>query len=259
MTQRTHPPTSPLGPHQKNVTTALTQLARDNVVARIWDKDHTVWKDDPTEITDRLGWLTISRDMTEHVSDLQSFAEEVRGEGVRDVVLLGMGGSSLGPEVLRQCIGSAPGFPALTVLDSTVPERVGTVTRSIDPARALFIVSSKSGGTIEPNSFYKHFRHIVESAVGAERAGRHFVAITDTGTSLAERGAAEGFRRYSRTRRTSVGGTRSARSSGSCPPRSAAWTAGSCWTASPRWPPAARQARACGTTPAAGSAPRWVR
>ena len=195
MTQRTHPPTSPLGPHQKNVTTALTQLARDNVVARIWDKDHTVWKDDPTEITDRLGWLTISRDMTEHVSDLQSFAEEVRGEGVRDVVLLGMGGSSLGPEVLRQCIGSAPGFPALTVLDSTVPERVGTVTRSIDPARALFIVSSKSGGTIEPNSFYKHFRHIVESAVGAERAGRHFVAITDTGTSLAERGAAEGFRR----------------------------------------------------------------
>ena len=195
MTQRTHPPTSPLGPHQKNVTTALTQLARDNVVARIWDKDHTVWNDDPTEITDRLGWLTISRDMTEHVSDLQSFAEEVRGEGVRDVVLLGMGGSSLGPEVLRQCIGSAPGFPALTVLDSTVPERVGTVTRSIDPARALFIVSSKSGGTIEPNSFYKHFRHIVESAVGAERAGRHFVAITDTGTSLSERGAAEGFRR----------------------------------------------------------------
>ena len=195
MTQRTHPPTSPLGPHQKNVTTALTQLAHDNVVARIWDKDHTVWNDDPTEITDRLGWLTISRDMTEHVSDLQSFAEEVRGEGVRDVVLLGMGGSSLGPEVLRQCIGSAPGFPALTVLDSTVPERVGTVTRSIDPARALFIVSSKSGGTIEPNSFYKHFRHIVESAVGAERAGRHFVAITDTGTSLAERGAAEGFRR----------------------------------------------------------------
>ena len=195
MTQRTHPPTSPLGPHQKNVTAALTQLARDNVVARIWDKDHTVWKGDPTEITDRLGWLTISRDMTEHVSDLQSFAEEVRGEGVRDVVLLGMGGSSLGPEVLRQCIGSAPGFPALTVLDSTVPERVGTVTRSIDPARALFIVSSKSGGTIEPNSFYKHFRHIVESAVGAARAGRHFLAITDTGTSLAERGAAEGFRR----------------------------------------------------------------
>ncbi len=195
MTQRTHPPTSPLGPHQKSVTAALTQLARDNVVARIWDKDHTVWKDDPTEITDRLGWLTVSRDMTEHVSDLQSFAEEVRAEGVRDVVLLGMGGSSLGPEVLRQCIGSAPGFPALTVLDSTVPARVGTVTRSIDPARALFIVSSKSGGTIEPNSFYKHFRNIVETAVGAERAGRHFVAITDAGTSLAALGAVEGFRR----------------------------------------------------------------
>ncbi len=195
MTQRTHPPTSPLGPHQKNVTAALTQLARANVVARIWDKDFTVWKDDPTEITDRLGWLTISRDMTEHVSDLQSFAAEVRDEGIRDVVLLGMGGSSLGPEVLRQCIGSTPGFPALTILDSTVPARVGTVTRSIDPAHTLFIVSSKSGGTIEPNSFYKHFRHIVEGAVGAERAGRHFVAITDAGTSLASLAAVEGFRR----------------------------------------------------------------
>ena len=195
MTQRTQQPTSPLGPHQRVVTNALTRLARSNVMARIWDKDHTVWKDDPTEITDRLGWLTISRDMTEHVSGLRSFAEEIRGEGIRDVVLLGMGGSSLGPEVLRQCIGSAEGFPALTVLDSTVPARVGTVTRSIDPARALFIVSSKSGGTIEPNSFYKHFRGLVETAVGRERAGRHFVAITDAGTSLTALGAADGFRR----------------------------------------------------------------
>lgn len=195
MTQRTQQPTSPLGPHQRVVTNALTRLARSNVMARIWDKDHTVWKDDPAEITDRLGWLTISRDMTEHVSDLRSFAEEVRGEGIRDVVLLGMGGSSLGPEVLRQCIGSAEGFPALTVLDSTVPARVGTVTRSIDPARTVFIVSSKSGGTIEPNSFYKHFRGLVETTVGTERAGRHFVAITDAGTPLAALGAADGFRR----------------------------------------------------------------
>ena len=195
MTQRTQQPNSPLGPHQRAVTAALTQLARDNVVARIWDKDHTVWKDDPTEITDRLGWLTISRDMTEHVSDLRSFAEEARNEGIRHVVLLGMGGSSLGPEVLRQCIGSAEGFPALTVLDSTVPARVGTVTRAIDPARTLFIVSSKSGGTIEPNSFYKHFRQSVERAVGVERAGRHFIGITDPGTSLAALGAADGFRR----------------------------------------------------------------
>ena len=195
MTQRTQQPTSPLGPHQRAVTNALTRLARSNVMARIWDKDYTVWNDDPTEITDRLGWLTISRDMTEHVSDLRSFAEEVRNEGIRDVVLLGMGGSSLGPEVLRQCIGSAQGFPALTVLDSTVPARIGTVTRSIDPARSLFIVSSKSGGTIEPNSFYKHFRTIVESAVGVERAGTHFVAITDPGTSLEALGASQGFRR----------------------------------------------------------------
>lgn len=195
MTQRTQQPTSPLGPHQRAVTNALTRLARSNVIARIWDRDHTVWRDDPTEISDRLGWLTISRDMTEHVSDLRSLAEEVRTEGIRDVVLLGMGGSSLGPEVLRQCIGSAEGFPALTVLDSTVPARVETVTRSTDPARTLFIVSSKSGGTIEPNSFYKHFRGLVEGAVGVQRAGRHFIAITDAGTSLAALSTAGGFRR----------------------------------------------------------------
>ena len=195
MTQRTQQPTPPLGPHQRAVTNALTRLARSNVMARIWDKDHTVWNDDPTEIADRLGWLTISRDMTEHVSDLRSFAEEVRNEGIRDVVLLGMGGSSLGPEVLRQCIGSAPGFPVLTVLDSTVPARIDTVTRSIDPTRSLVIVSSKSGGTIEPNSFYKHFRTVVESAIGVERAGKHFVAITDPGTSLEALGSSQGFRR----------------------------------------------------------------
>ena len=80
MTQRTQQPTSPLGPHQRAVTNALTRLARSNVMARIWDKDHTVWNDDPTEIADRLGWLTISRDMTEHVSDLRAFAEEVRND-----------------------------------------------------------------------------------------------------------------------------------------------------------------------------------
>ena len=195
MTQRTQSPGSPLGPHQKSVTAALTRLARGNVMARIWDRDHTVWKDSPDEITNRLGWLTISRDMTEHVSGLCAFAEEVRSDGIRDVVLLGMGGSSLGPEVLRQCIGSAPGFPSLTVLDSTVPARVATVTRSVDPSRTLFIVSSKSGGTVEPNSFYKHFRGLVERAVGAEGAGGRFVAITDADTSLAALGAADGFRR----------------------------------------------------------------
>ena len=195
MTQQRRAPSSSLGAYAGNVTEALNRLAQGNVIARIWDRDHTVWSDDPTEITDRLGWLTVSRDMTEHVGDLRAFAEEVRAAGFKDIVLLGMGGSSLGPEVIRQGIGSTPGFPRLTVLDSTAPARVATVTGSIDPARTIFIVSSKSGGTIEPLSFYKHFRNLVENAVGSERAGGHFVAITDAGTSLGALAAADGFRR----------------------------------------------------------------
>ena len=194
-TRRTQRPGSLFGALDANVTGALAQLARDNVMARIWDRDHTVWRDDPAEIADRLGWLTVSRDMTERLGDLRKFANDVRRDGVTNVVLLGMGGSSLGPEALRQCIGSAPGYPALTVLDSTAPDRVASVTRAVDPARTLFVVSSKSGGTIEPNSFYKHFRAIVENAVGADQAGRRFAAITDAGTSLAALGEAHGFRR----------------------------------------------------------------
>ncbi len=195
MTQRTQPPGAALGPHAEPVNEALNSLAAGNVMARIWDRDHTVWKDDPTEIADRLGWLTVSRDMMENAGDLRAFADEVREAGFKQVVLLGMGGSSLGPEVIRQCIGNTPGFPRLTVLDSTVPARVRTVENSIDPNRTLFIVSSKSGGTIEPNSFYKHFRAVVEDAVGPENAGRHFIAITDPGTSLAALASRDGFRR----------------------------------------------------------------
>ena len=193
--RRTRQSGSLFGALDASAADALAQLARGNVMARIWDRDHTVWRDDPTEIADRLGWLTVSRDMTERLGDLRKFANDARRDGVTDVVLLGMGGSSLGPEALRQCIGSAPGYPALTVLDSTVPDRVASVTRAVDPARTLFVVSSKSGDTIEPNSFYKHFRAIVEDAVGADQAGRRFAAITDAGTSLAALGEAHGFRR----------------------------------------------------------------
>ena len=195
MTQQTQPPGAALGSFAAPVNDALKRLAAANVMARIWDRDHTVWKDDPAEIADRLGWLTVPRDMMGNAGDLRAFAEQIRSDGFRDVVLLGMGGSSLGPEVIRQCIGAAPGFPRLTVLDSTVPARVATVSGAIDPARTLFVVSSKSGGTIEPNSLYKHFRPMVEQAAGAENAVACFVAVTDPGTSLAALAARDGFRR----------------------------------------------------------------
>ena len=174
---------------------ALVDLERLDLVARIWARDHTAWKPDPTEIADRLGWLDVTHAMRANVPDLQAFAEEARSDGIRHVVLLGMGGSSLGPEVVRQTFGSAPGFPELIVLDSTVPEAVLAVTLEIDPAATLFSLSSKSGTTTEPLALYAHFRALVESAVGTEDAGRRFFAITDAGTPLETMARERGFRR----------------------------------------------------------------
>ena len=177
------------------IETALADLQRRDIVGRIWTRDHTVWKPDPTEIADRLGWLNVTDSMREQGPSLQAFAQEVRNDGIRHVLLLGMGGSSLGPEVVRQTFGSAPGFPALLVLDSTVPDAVQAVTVEIDPAATLFVVSSKSDTTTEPLAFYSHFRGLVEKAVGKEKAGRHFAAITDPGTPLEDLAHEQGFRR----------------------------------------------------------------
>ncbi len=184
-----------LGAYQEVLDACLADLERYDVAERIWRGDHTVWKPDPTEITNRLGWLTISDEMRESVSDLEMFARQIKDEGYRHLVLLGMGGSSLGPEMLRQTFGSASGYPELIVLDSTIPGRIQTVTDAINPSRTLFLVSSKSGSTIEPNMFYWYFRNLVEEAVGAGSAGRNFIAVTDEGFPLETLGHAEGFRR----------------------------------------------------------------
>ena len=178
-----------------DVNSALADLEQRQVISRIWSGDHTVWKPDPTEIADRLEWLTVTDFMREQASMLEDFAKEVKNEGFKHFVLLGMGGSSLGPEVLRQTFGSAPGYPELIVLDSTVPAWVQAVADAIDPAQTLFLVSSKSGSTTEPNMFYAYFRNLVEQVVVKENAGRHFIAVTDPGSSLARLGADQGFRR----------------------------------------------------------------
>ena len=189
-----HPMVS-LGAYLPDVESVLADLERRQVMSRIWTGDHTVWKPDPTELTDRLGWLRVTDLMCEQVSVLKAFADEVRDAGFRHVVVLGMGGSSLGPEVLRQTFGSAPGYPELIVLDSTVPAWVRSVADAIDPAHTLFLVSSKSGSTTEPNMFYAYFRNLVEKAVGKARAGQHFIAVTDPGTTLEKMAREQGFRR----------------------------------------------------------------
>jgi glucose-6-phosphate isomerase/transaldolase/glucose-6-phosphate isomerase len=174
---------------QSLVVAGSAQLDASHAVARLWAFDHRLWKEDTTDITNRLGWLTIIEYMKDRTEELRTFAASAKKRGIRDVVLLGMGGSSLGPEVLRTTFGPSNGFPRLWVLDSTVPGWVQQVTQAIDPARSLFILASKSGGTIEVMSLFAHFWEYVHQTPG-HQGGAQFVAITDPGTGL-EKLAAE--------------------------------------------------------------------
>ena len=193
MTDRYH-----LGDYYQLAAHAADSLDSDRVSARIRAHDHTLWREDPTEISDRLAWLTLPTDMRSKLPGLQEFADTIRAAGFRHVALLGMGGSSLGPEVIRQVIGCAAAgesHPKMLTLDSTVPDWVAATTGQIDPARTLFAVSSKSGTTTEPLTFYAHFRGLVEAAMGVEAAGGNFIAVTDPETPLAKRAGSENFRR----------------------------------------------------------------
>ncbi|WP_447978813.1 glucose-6-phosphate isomerase [Candidatus Nitrospira bockiana] len=182
-----------LGRYGPEVQRSLQRLADDRLVPRVWARDHRIWRPDPKEIDDRLGWLTVPRDMQGRRAELRAFADSLRADRVRHVVLLGMGGSSLGPEVLRLTFGSARGYPRLLVLDSTVPGAVRAVTEAIDPAKTLFIVASKSGGTIEVMSLFAHFWALVSRTQGRS-AGRQFIAITDPDTSLGALASRHDFR-----------------------------------------------------------------
>ena len=192
MTDRYH-----LGDYSQLVFDAAGQLDADSVPKRLCAHDVTLWSDDPTEIADRLAWLTLPTDVLPRISELRRFAESVQSAGYRNIVLLGMGGSSLGPEVIRQVLGpslNGAGFPRMLTLDSTVPGWVASTTSAIDPAHTLFILSSKSGTTTEPLAFYAYFRELVNSRLGSEGAGDNFVAVTDPGTPLAEMARTERFR-----------------------------------------------------------------
>jgi len=146
------------------------------------------------EVADRLGWLNISEQMREHVDELHAFVAECLSDGLTDVVLLGMGGSSLGPEVIGRTFGDIEGAMRLHVLDSTDPEAVLHVQRSIGLTTTLFVISSKSGGTIETLSHFKHFHAQVSDAIGEAQAGSRFVTITDPGSPLLDLAAEHGFR-----------------------------------------------------------------
>lgn len=170
--------------YQNPVDNALKEIARDGIVARIWNGDHTVWRPAPDEIANRLGWLRVAEELQAQIGDIQAFVDEVRAAGYTQAVLLGMGGSSLAPEVFRKTFGVASGYLDLAVLDSTDPGAVLNIDRRFDPAKTLYIVSTKSGGTIETLSFFKYFYNRTVEKVGVENAGAHFIAITDPGSTL---------------------------------------------------------------------------
>jgi transaldolase/glucose-6-phosphate isomerase len=195
-----------LGAYQAAVDAALTEMAENRLVHRIWVHDHTVWKPDPTEITNRLGWLHTAEVMLENVPRLEGLVEAVLADGYTHALLLGMGGSSLAPEVFRKTFGADGGAiesrPYLAVLDSTDPGAVLAHAERLDPARTLFIVATKSGTTVETLSFFKFFYNRVADALrqgsgqalGEDRAGEHFVAITDPNSKLVDLAERHSFR-----------------------------------------------------------------
>jgi len=189
------PESTEAGSLRDRIDEGLAALRKDRVMDRIWAKDHTVWKPGPREIANRLGWLSSPVDMMERVDEIEDFARAVRSEGLTQVLLLGMGGSSLAPEVFAKTFGSAPGHPELAVLDSTDPGAVVRLAGRLDPARTLFLVSSKSGTTVEIHSFFKFFYQWAVERLGRDRAGRHFAAITDAGSALETLAREHGFSR----------------------------------------------------------------
>jgi len=208
-----------LGSHQDSVDAALVEMKAQQIMGRLWAHDHTLWKPEPAEITNRLGWLHIAEAMLEDLPRLEGLVEAVSADGYTYALLLGMGGSSLAPEVFRKTFGVKDGRLDLAVLDSTDPGAVLAYAERLDLSRTLFIVATKSGGTVETLSFFKFFYNrvlealrqglssrlpreysrsgvlaVAGQAVGKEQAGAHFIAITDPGSRLIDIAQAHDFR-----------------------------------------------------------------
>jgi glucose-6-phosphate isomerase len=175
-----------VGLYQSTVEKALEQVRQERIISRIWAHDHTVWKPEPTEIANRLGWLHSSKNMHENVGRITAFAEGVRESGYTEALLLGMGGSSLAPDVLRKTFGVKDGYLDLAVLDSTDPGAILAHAERLDPVRTVFIVSTKSGTTVETLSLFKYFYNRARDSMGEEGAGGHFIAVTDPDTPLVD-------------------------------------------------------------------------
>jgi transaldolase/glucose-6-phosphate isomerase len=189
--------TASLGKYADAVSAAIKEAEKGDVMRRVWRKDAALWKDDEASqkiIKNALGWLTVPDTLIGAEDDLIAFADRIRGErGFTHVMLCGMGGSSLCPEVLRRTFGKQEGYPELLVLDSTDPDTVAEFKEKVDVARTLFIISSKSGTTTEPLMFYRYWYDQVGRV--KENPGQNFVAVTDPGTKMEADATRDRFKR----------------------------------------------------------------
>jgi transaldolase/glucose-6-phosphate isomerase len=195
------PPGTPkVGSQTYKLPEALATSVKSNIdqwraggkVRRLWQRDASLWTG--TDEANWLGWLNITEEQIANRQNLRPVVEAVKKEGFTDLLLLGMGGSSLCPEVLRMTFGKIAGFPELHVLDSTDPAQVKAFESKVNLANTLFVVSSKSGSTLEPNIFKQYFFERVKQVVGADKAGSRFIAITDPGSKLQQAAEADRFR-----------------------------------------------------------------
>jgi glucose-6-phosphate isomerase len=169
---------------ERALKAAIQRISEEKVVERIWNKDFTIWKEEDKEISNRLGWLTSAEQMLKALPEVEKLVHQARAEGFSHALLLGMGGSSLAPEVFAKVFGTAKGHLKLEILDSTVPASVLSMKNKLALEKTLFVVSSKSGTTVETISLFKYFLNQVCETLGKELAGSHFMAITDPGTPL---------------------------------------------------------------------------
>jgi len=176
-----------------NVQASLEDWRLNGKVRRLWARDATLWTG--SDEASWLGWLGITDDQLAHIEHLRDIAKDVQEAGFSHALLLGMGGSSLGPEVLKMTFGTLPGFPELQVLDSTDPAQVKAFEGKVNLAKTVCIVSSKSGSTLEPNIFQQYFFERMKQTVGEAAVGQHFIAITDPGSKMQQVAEEHGFRR----------------------------------------------------------------
>jgi transaldolase/glucose-6-phosphate isomerase len=173
------------------VAASLDDWKKDDKVARLWQKDASLWSN--TDENEWLGWLTITEQQLANLGTLKQLAVEVKKAKLKHVLLLGMGGSSLCPEVLRMTFGKIAGFPELHVLDSTDPTQIRAIDKKLDLKKTLCIVSSKSGSTLEPNIFKQYFFERLKKAVGEKLVGSRFIAVTDPGSKMQQVADADKF------------------------------------------------------------------